>query len=326
MAAALGVAFPCALFLVLKCVWLHSHARASPHPALWWTLHLTLRLRARWAPGGVKGGRRRWVPASGPVTSVWFPLLPAQGALHKIEPWGKFLLPMAGLVDELVPYAPLFDPQSGALVHSSIHSWQHVAMYLGIIAAGALDLLVAHRPALSLRDGPTSGMLGVEGVALASAFASQGFVLVFHLTGPALDIRLHALLVVASFLTAASIALALACTRSSLLAYLRCVSLLALGSFWIQTGDLSYRRPAFDTNEGVAIAPLLLLAHYAFWGVALLALLALAAAPPAPVAQGCAVAAGSLHRRYKSEPRVKDMEALLEEGTASEAKHEAGTL
>ena len=296
----------------------------SPHPALWWTLHLVLRLRARWAPGGVKAGQRggggRWVPASGAVTSVWFPLLPATGALHRIEPWGKFLLPMAGLVDELVPYAPLFDPHTGALVHSSIHNWQHVAMYLGIISAGALDLLIARRPALALRDGPTSGMLGVDGVALAAAFASQGFVLVFHLTGPELDIRLHSLLVVASFLTAASIALALACPRSNLLAYLRCVCLLALGSFWIQTGDLSYRRPAFDTNEGVAIAPLLLLAHYGAWGVAVLVLLALAASPPAP--QGGAVAAVSMHRRRRG--KEMDVDLALEEGTAAEAKHDAG--
>lgn len=109
------------------------------------------------------------------------------------------------------------------------------------------------------------------------AFGAQAFILVFHLTGPELDIRLHTLLALATLAVAASVAAAGAFPASSLACYARVVSLLNLGSFWIQTGLLMYNRPAFDTPEGVAMAPIIFVLHLFGWAVALLAAMAAAA-------------------------------------------------
>lgn len=265
-------------------------------------------------PGGKRAGRRDCEEAASTgqlataLSLVWYPASTscAAGFLVYIEPLLKVMLPAIGLLDELLPPVPLFDPTTGALIHSSIHVYQHVSMYVSVLLCGLLDMFIARTPALALLDGSGSCLLGVDGIALVAAFASQALILVFHLTGPSLDIRLHSLLVLASAITAACIAASLAAPRSAVLAYLRCISLLALGSFWIQTGDLSYKRPAFDTNEGVAIAPLLLLVHYAAWGVALLFFFAAVALPKPEDASGSGDSAGegamSMRRRHRSEP------------------------
>jgi hypothetical protein len=137
-------------------------------------------------------------------------------------------------------------------------------MYLSILAAGLVDLCTLRYP-----DLPP----GLGGLVLVCGFASQGFILVFHLTGPELDIRLHTLLVVASFGAAAAIAAALLRAHSQCAAFVRCVVMLTLGSFYIQAGDLMFRRPAFDSHEGASIAPALFVLHAAGWGACIVCFL-----------------------------------------------------
>ena len=223
-------------------------------------------------------------------------------------PWLLALLVVPLLGAAIVMFLPKNSPtlakQFGLFVSIAVFALT-VGMALQFVTAKAADFQFSY----SFAWIPAFGVnfaLGVDGIALVAAFASQALILVFHLTGPPLDIRLHSLLVLASAITAACIAASLAAPRSAVLAYLRCISLLALGSFWIQTGDLSYKRPAFDTNEGVAIAPLLLLVHYAAWGVALLFFFAAVALPKPEDASGSGDSAGegamSMRRRHRSEP------------------------
>ena len=135
-------------------------------------------------------------------------------------------------------------------------------MYLSIAASGLADFARHWYPEIPCE---------LPSLFLATAFFSQGFILVFHLTGPDFDIRLHALLAFASFATAGALALSGARPESVAACLLRCVCLLTLGSFWIQSGDLMFNRPAFDTPEGIAIAPALLCLHTAGWALLLLA-------------------------------------------------------
>jgi hypothetical protein len=141
-------------------------------------------------------------------------------------------------------------------------SLQHTLMYLSIAASGLADFARHWYPEIPAE---------VPSLFLATAFFSQGFILVFHLTGPDFDIRLHALLAFASFATAFSLALSGLRPDSLMACLLRCVCLLSLGSFWIQAGDLMFNRPAFDSVEGIAIAPALLCLHTAGWALLLLA-------------------------------------------------------
>jgi len=154
---------------------------------------------------------------------------------------------------------------------------QHVLMYLSIMASGLADFARHYYPELPAE---------VPSLFLSAAFFSQGLILIFHLTGPAFDIRLHALLAFASFAAAAAIALNGALPASLPACLLRCVSLLTLGSFWIQSGDLMFNRPAFDTVEGIAIAPAIFCLHAAGWALLLLA--ALVAALPRRCESGAA--------------------------------------
>ena len=157
---------------------------------------------------------------------------------------------------------------------------QHTLMYASICFSGVLDLAYLRYPALPP---------GLDALALAAGFASQGFILMFHLSaGPQLDVRLHLLLVVASYAVAAAIGLALLLPRSQLAAFARCVSILTLGSFYIQTGDLIYTRPAFDSNEGATLAPSIFVTHVGGWSLLLLCALLLAGAGGAPAAAGTA--------------------------------------
>lgn len=198
--------------------------------------------------------------AAAAISCAWYPapsILPA--TLSLLEPYLKIALPFVGFFDELLPWAPLWE--GGVMNHEPIHAYQHCVMYASILWSGLVDLACLRREAHLPR--------GLDGLTLAAGFAAQAFVLVFHLTGPALDVRLHALLVVASFGAAAAIAAAVWLPHSELAAFGRCVALLTLGSFWIQVGDLMFRRPSFDTNEGVAIAPTLFVVHVFSWSVAL---------------------------------------------------------
>ena len=180
------------------------------------------------------------------VSCAWYPAPPAfPAALSLLEPCLKVALPFVGFFDELLPWSPLWD--GTVMNHEPIHAFQHCVMYASVLWSGLVDLACLRHDAHVPR--------GLDGLTLAAGFAAQAFVLVFHLTGPALDIRLHALLVVASFGAAAAIAVAVQLPHSELAAFARCVALLTLGSFWIQVGDLMFCRPSFDTNEGVAIAP-----------------------------------------------------------------------
>lgn len=129
-------------------------------------------------------------------------------------------------------------------------------MYTSILLSGAVDLAVLRTPGMPH---------GLDSLALCCAFVAMGLVLNFHLSGPPLDVRLHMLLVLATYGVAAVNAVALLLPTSRVAGFARCVTLLALGSFWIQAGHLMYRCPAFDSNEGVAIAPIIFVAHYAAW-------------------------------------------------------------
>jgi hypothetical protein len=135
-------------------------------------------------------------------------------------------------------------------------------MYLTIALSGCVDLARVYVPSL-----PSE----LASLFLSSAFFSQGFILVFHLTGPELDKRLHAILACASFGACSAMGLSGALPHSMPAAFARCVALLSLGSFWIHSGDLMFKRPAFDTPEGVAIAPALFVIHVACWSIALMA-------------------------------------------------------
>ena len=219
----------------------------------WWTLHFLERRGT---------SAREHSPTA--LSCAWYPapsFFPA--ALSLLEPYLKVALPFVGFFDELLPWTPLWDGK--VMNHEPIHAYQHCVMYASVLWSGLVDLACLRRDAHVPR--------GLDGLTLAAGFAAQAFVLVFHLTGPALDIRLHALLVVASFGAAAAIALAMYLPHSELAAFGRCVSLLTLGSFWIQVGDLMFCRPSFDSNEGVAIAPTIFVFHVFAWSVALLACL-----------------------------------------------------
>ena len=208
------------------------------------------------------------------LNSAWYPapsFLPA--GLSLLEPCLKIILPFVGFADELFPWTPLWDGK--VMNHAPIHAYQHCVMYASVLWSGAVDLACLRRGAHVPR--------GLDGLTLAAGFAAQAFVLVFHLTGPALDIRLHALLVVASFGAATTIALATFLPHSELAGFARCVALLTLGSFWIQVGDLMFCRPSFDTNEGVAIAPTIFVFHVFAWSVALVGCLLLT--PPGHTAR-----------------------------------------
>jgi hypothetical protein len=194
------------------------------------------------------------------ISCAWFPapsFLPA--SLSLLEPYLKVFLPVIGFFDELLPWSPLWDGK--VMNHEPIHAYQHCVKYASILWSGLVDLACLRRDAHVPR--------GLDGLTLAAGFAAQAFVLVFHLTGPALDVRLHALLVVASLGAAAAIAVAVYLPHSELAAFGRYVTLLTLGSFWIQAGDLMFCRPSFDTNEGVAIAPTLFVVHVFGWSAAL---------------------------------------------------------
>lgn len=211
--------------------------------------------------------RRRRHPQSQAVSSAWYAapsFFPAW--LSLIEPAIKIVAPLIGFADELLPWDPLFT--DGVMNHAPIHALQHCVMYASILWSGLLDLACLRQDVHVPR--------GLEGLMLSAGFAAQAFVLVFHLTGPALDVRLHSLLVVATFGVAAAVAVALLLPHSELAAFVRCVALLTLGSFWIQVGDLIYCRPAYDTPEGVAIAPTILVFHVFAWSVALVGCLLLA--------------------------------------------------
>jgi hypothetical protein len=141
-------------------------------------------------------------------------------------------------------------------------------MYVSVLCCGVADLAVLRVPGLPP---------GLDGLALVTAFLSQGFTLAFHLSGPELDVRVHLLLVIATWGAAAAIAVALLCPASRLAGFVRCVAMLSLGSFYIQAGDLLYARPAFDSHEGATLAPNIFLLHYAAWSALMFCLLLLAA-------------------------------------------------
>ena len=136
----------------------------------------------------------------------------------------KVGLPVIGFVDELLPWTPLWDGK--VMNHEPIHAYQHCVMYASVLWSGLVDLACVRHDAQLPK--------AFDGLSLSAGFAAQAFVLVFHLTGPALDIRLHALLVVASFGVAAATAVAAYLPHSELAAFGRCVALLTLGSFWLQ--------------------------------------------------------------------------------------------
>lgn len=203
----------------------------------------------------------------------WFKT-PVVAWLALLEPICKLLGPFIGVCDELLPYQPFF--VDGLIDHERIHALQHTLMYLSIAASGGADLLCCCHPG-SMPE-------GLDFLVLAGGFFSQGFILIFHLTGPALDIRLHALLAVASFAAAASVALSGVYPHSSLAHLVRCACLLTLGSFWWGAGDLMFNRAAYDSNEGVAISPALYVLHVAGWMNLLV--MAMVACAPARAAGG----------------------------------------
>jgi hypothetical protein len=194
-------------------------------------------------------------------STAWFAApLWAPAGLALIEPLCKLLLPLAGVYDEVVPWSPLF-AEDGTMNHPPIHTLQHVLMYVSILCSGFTDLAARHFP-----GAPPAGLpAGLDGLVLVGGFVSQALIMQFHLSGPQLDVRLHTLLLLATYAAAATIAAALLRPSSSLAALCRCVALLTLGSFYCTTGDLIYRRPAFDSVEGAAIAPVIFLLHASAW-------------------------------------------------------------
>lgn len=67
-----------------------------------------------------------------------------------------------------------------------INDWQHSSMYSAFILSGLVDLGVEH---LGLPAGLDSAMVGM-------AFLIEGLLLMFHLKGPAIEIRVHLILVI----------------------------------------------------------------------------------------------------------------------------------
>jgi hypothetical protein len=169
-------------------------------------------------------------------------------------------------------------------------------MYLSVLLCGVTDLAMLRVPSLPP---------GLDGLALVCAFLSQGFTLAFHLSGAELDVRIHLLLVIATWGAAAAIAVALLCPASRLAGFVRCVAMLSLGSFYMEAGDLLYARPAFDSHEGATLAPNIFILHYGAWGCFVFCLLLLAARMG--IGGGAAIAV--VHAHADEDARAADEEA-----------------
>lgn len=142
---------------------------------------------------------------------------------------------------------------------------QHIVMYASVGASAFADIARFSYPAAI----PAS----VPSLFLACAFLSQALILAFHLQGNELDIALHTLLMLASAALGVA-SLASGIMPDSLAACLaRCGSMLTLGSFWVQSGDLIFntQRAAFRSSDGVATVPALFCLHVAGWSLLLLA-------------------------------------------------------
>ena len=230
----LGHAVPGAMFLSVS---------------IWWFLATLMQVHQR-----LSRPRRGLLRSSGPVNvrlkshaPVWFPCPGKTLSKFPVEPIVKLLLAILGVLGELVlSKAWTLTDKDGEFVTENLNNHSHTAMYCFFGLSGVVDLLMWYDVTLL----PPK----CDYVIFSACFWVEGFLFYFHLHGhSAISVRLHTILYMIIFITAA-LFLADVCLarRQSLLALMRAIVVGVQGTWFLQIAFVLYgSNPWKDTPSNV---------------------------------------------------------------------------
>lgn len=222
---------------------------------LWWTFSVI------YAHVSSLARRRRF------TSSGWYTLQFGTPFLRgPIEPWIKIVLPLFGIAGELrlghSRYQALHT-SDGKFDLETIRDWQHSTMYFAFVASGIADLAVHH---LRVNKGFSRAFLGL-------GFLIEGVLLVFHLKGPEVEIKVHLILALQVFATVIAMAFEAAWPHNVVAALARPYLTIIQGAWWIQTAYVMYRKLVAWDPEYMGsdmMVPVLCVFHLAVFALATL--------------------------------------------------------
>lgn len=174
-----------------------------------------------------------------------------------IEPIFKICFPLLAILCSPQFLSPLtfkdgfFNPNGVAFLRTII-------MYNSFIRSGFIDIMCHFTPSSLSKDFSIAF--------LVFAFVEHTLILKTQNYTDMLDQHFHHIIAFGNCITIVAIALNYVFYTLQSALFFRVVSLLTLGSFYVQTSDALFaKRQLFNTDTGILTAPLIYCAHLGFW-------------------------------------------------------------
>lgn len=229
----LGHAVPGAMFLLLS---------------IWWFLGALLQTRNNLNTKTSRRGLLRPSSSSNArlktQSRVWYPCPGRYLSKIPLEPIVKVALGITGVIGELfVDGSFTLIDKNGDFIAEHINNHSHTAMYCFFSLSGVVDLV--------LWCGKVSLPPRIDFVIMSACFWIEGFLFYFHLHGHSeISARLHTILYIVIFITAAVFLLEVFLTQhQSLFGLMRAILLGLQGTWFLQIAFVLYGPNAWENED-----------------------------------------------------------------------------